>query len=449
MFEGSRSRGCVGVRLVLLLWVVQTAACGADRGPAEPTSDTDAGTGSVPESEPESVTESEPATVPESGSEPVPESVPSPPSLDWNLAQDCRVARVAVGGRHACGVTVGGHVVCWGHDGSHQLGVGELPDSCAVGDVEVPCSESAVAVPELEDVRALALSNDGSCALDGSGVVWCWGTSASDVFSPELTAACDDPRIDDGPGLSCSPFPVAIDGIDEAVDIGAWGTHCAAERSGAVKCWVAHMGRLPTPVPDVRDAVQTDFACARGADGAVQCWWCNDRGQRGDGNLGPPQEVGVASNCELSTSTVAFEGTATDVVSGYHHACLVDDAGGVHCWGDDLGGQLGVPAGALEACNYDEPCSTVPLRVPGLEPAVQVAAGIRSTCVRTVDGEVRCLEGSARPRVQLPAPAAHIAMRYARGCAALEDGRVFCWSGGSGPDGDTIAATEVDVCAGR
>jgi hypothetical protein len=235
------------------------------------------------------------------------------------------------------------------------------------------------------------------------------------------------------------------------VSIGAWGVHCAAEQQGEVKCWGAHMGSMPRPVADVTDAVQTDYLCSLASDGSVQCWWCNDQGQRGDGTLAPPQQVGVASNCELTTSTVAWPGRAVQVSSGYQHACLVDADGSVACWGDNGYGQLGVPDTGPEMCNYNKPCATEPLQVPGIEDAVQVSAGIGLTCILHADGQVMCIGEYGRQPVALPAPAMQLAARYARACAVLTDGRVFCWSERDwGPEGFSagIIPTEVAICPG-
>lgn len=373
------------------------------------------------------------------------------PTLDWNPAEDCFIERIAVGGRHACAITKQGHVYCWGHDESRQLGVSVVDDTCAVGWESMSCSRTPLPVPGLSGIVDLALSNTTSCALDGAGVVWCWGYSQSKVFDASSSKLCDLSWADDSvqENSSCSPFPTPIDGIEHAVSIGAWGVHCAAELEGAVKCWVAHMGLTPTEVADVTDAVQTDFTCSITSSGSVQCWWCNDYGQRGDGTLGPPQEVGVPSNCILSTSTVAWPGRAVQVSSGYNHACLVDDDGSLVCWGDNASGQLGVPNTGPRICNYGVACAPEPFRVPDFDNAIQVTAGIRSTCVLDGDGQVTCMGGYGRQSVSLPAPAVQVAARYSQTCAVLDDGRVFCWNGeyesAIGMEGEIIP-TEVSMC---
>jgi alpha-tubulin suppressor-like RCC1 family protein len=371
------------------------------------------------------------------------------PHFDWDPSSDCSIERVAVGGRHACAITSLGHVVCWGHNESLQLGVPSVADSCALGASDYPCSDAPVPVPGLEAVVELALSNTTSCALDRDGRVWCWGVSQSDVLRG--SAACDLPALATPAQrhLSCSPAPRIIAGIDHALSVGAWGTHCAVERHGTLKCWTAHMGRTPTPVADVAHAVQTDYSCVLSEQGKIQCWYCNDYGQRGDGSLAPAQEVGVPSNCELSTSTVAWAGFAVQVSSGYQHACLVDESGTLACWGSNDAGQLGVPSSGPRRCNYGAACATEPVRVPDVEDAVQAAAGLGFTCVLDRRGQVMCMGGHGRSDVALPAPALQLAARYGQACAVVQGGRVFCWHP-AGPlsttAGTSAAPREISLC---
>jgi hypothetical protein len=357
--------------------------------------------------------------------------VPQPPvAIDWEPAQDCQIAGVAVGGSHACARTSQGHVYCWGSNYSQQLGA-VASGHCTLGAFEFPCSAAPLPVAGLHDVVELALSNSDSCALDRAGRVRCWGASQSRIFEDGSRCIARGPNPVPN-NLTCSASPAIVAGLETVTSIGGWGTQCAAQQDGTVKCWVAHMGPLPTPVPDVIAAVQTDFQCARTREGKVQCWWCNDLGLRGDGTLGPAQQLGVASNCQLTTSTVDWPGKAVDMASGYDHACLVDESGAVACWGDARAGALGVPASKLPICNYDAPCATRPLPMPGVGDALRITAGYRFTCLLHAQGDVSCTTAQgALVRIALPARALQIAGRYSDACAVLRGGRVFCWQPGA------------------
>jgi alpha-tubulin suppressor-like RCC1 family protein len=74
---------------------------------------------------------------------------------------------LSVGWEHACGLTAGGDVWCWGRNGSGQIGDGE---ELVIGDVR--------SVPVEADVSGIVLLAAGAthtCAHDGDGVTWCWG----------------------------------------------------------------------------------------------------------------------------------------------------------------------------------------------------------------------------------------------------------------------------------
>ena len=70
-----------------------------------------------------------------------------------------------------------------------------------------------------------------------------------------------------------------------------------------------------------------------------------------------------------------------DIAVGGQHACALDEAGRVYCWGDNRFGQLGVPAADV---------SEAAIHVAGLPKAVEVVAGDAHTCARLESGRVAC-----------------------------------------------------------
>jgi len=74
---------------------------------------------------------------------------------------------------------------------------------------------------------------------------------------------------------------------------------------------------------------------------------------------------------------------ATALAAGASHTCAVDDAGQVHCWGDDTEGQLG--AGISDPrLRYAVPISA------GGESFTQIVAGRAHTCALTTAGKAFC-----------------------------------------------------------
>ena len=76
---------------------------------------------------------------------------------------------IATGESHACAVAPSGEVVCWGSDAS-----GQVSGTAAGTRVQRP-----MIVPGLTGVKVVEVSagTDGTCALETTGAVWCWGNN--------------------------------------------------------------------------------------------------------------------------------------------------------------------------------------------------------------------------------------------------------------------------------
>ncbi len=82
------------------------------------------------------------------------------------------------------------------------------------------------------------------------------------------------------------------------------------------------------------------------------------------------------------------------VVSGGKHFCAITHAGSVICWGDNESAQCAAP---LEACVAERAgpdiishCRVPPQRVALPEPAIDVTAGPTHSCAALRDGRVFC-----------------------------------------------------------
>jgi alpha-tubulin suppressor-like RCC1 family protein len=94
-------------------------------------------------------------------------------------------AAVATGDSHSCAI-VDGQVLCWGDNSSGQLGV------------------SGSTVPLSGTVQAIALGAFHSCALV-SGAVWCWGSNSNGQLGNNSTGASSDVVRVAGPDRLCKP----------------------------------------------------------------------------------------------------------------------------------------------------------------------------------------------------------------------------------------------------
>jgi alpha-tubulin suppressor-like RCC1 family protein len=123
--------------------------------------------------------------------------------------------------------------------------------------------------------------------------------------------------------------------------------------------------------------------CARLELGGVRCWGENVGGELGYGNtnnIGDDETPAWAGNIDLG-------GPAVDVVAGDSHQCAVLEGGRLRCWGNSFAGQLGY--GNTNTIGDNEtPASAGDVNVGGK--VTQVSAGRYHTCALLEGGTVRC-----------------------------------------------------------
>lgn len=276
------------------------------------------------------------------------------------------VVALDAGGVHACALTTGGGVVCWGGNGAGQLGDGTTTNRATPVDL----------VGLDSGVRSVSAGGDHTCAVTDAGGVKCWGYNAWGQLGDGTTAD--------------RSTPVDVVGLGSGVTaVSAGGTHtCALTEAGGVTCWGSNGGgRLgdgtlvdrPVPVPVVglgsgvaRVSAGHAHACALSAQGEVRCWGSNTVGQLGDG---------TTTDRATPTGVVGLEAGAVSLDAGGGHNCAVTAVGGLKCWGANTG-QLGDDSeiARLEAVD-----------VVGLAAGIEaVSAGYEHTCAVTLAGGLRC-----------------------------------------------------------
>ena len=172
--------------------------------------------------------------------------------------------------------------------------------------------------------------------------------------------------------------------------------------------------------PLVQIALGDAHACALDAAGKVRCWGSNERGQIGDGDPryhdAPTLLRDLHDVVELS---LAGDASCARVRDGH-----------VLCWGNNYGRHLGCERAA---------CAT-PTKIEGVEDAAQIALGTDHACARAGDGRVTCWgkneygqlgTGAATehegPSVVAGVSAIQIAVGDSFSCARTSDLRVLCW----------------------
>lgn len=111
---------------------------------------------------------------------------------------------------------------------------------------------------------------------------------------------------------------------------------------------------------------------------------------------------------------------AVDVCVGSAHACALDAAGNVHCWGDNERHQIDTTT---------VPERESPVRIEGLPPTRKIACGSTRTCALARDGSVACwgdsIEGLAK--VEGVTGALDLSLLSRGVCVLVSGGEIACW----------------------
>jgi alpha-tubulin suppressor-like RCC1 family protein len=187
------------------------------------------------------------------------------------------------------------------------------------------------------------------------------------------------------------------------------------------------------PMPG-RIAAGYQFACVVTDAGGVKCWGDNESGQLGNGTTSETPVPGVVNVAGLASGVTA-------IAAGGFHACALTIAGGVRCWGDNLYGQLG------DGSTEDR---SAPVDVVGLSDDVAaISLGWSHTCALTSAGSVKCwgnnpfggLGDGTKNDSPLPVDVIglgggvqQVAAGGGHTCALTSVGGVKCWGDGQSDD---------------
>jgi alpha-tubulin suppressor-like RCC1 family protein len=313
------------------------------------------------------------------------------------------VVQLSAGWTHACLLTDGGDVWCWGQNPRLTPTPTNLPPTRV----------------ELPPATRLASGDRTTCALV-QGDVWCFGTNAT-VFNAAA-------QPDGGTwGARMVDAGVRFDDL-----IGGGATLCGLNRDGGLLCWGSNAS----------GALGRGFASAqslqpRAPDGG-SAWAFASSGQQHTCALDPARRAWCWGYSFPFVSTSAFPvdgGLAFSTLSaGFQHTCGVEAASSVAwCWGSNVSSQLGVSSSVASGV-------LAPVAVDGGARFMAVSAGNGFTCGLDDAGVASCWgangvnqlgrTGAASP---VPTPIAS-SLRFstlASGdsftCGLGVDGRVWCW----------------------
>jgi alpha-tubulin suppressor-like RCC1 family protein len=369
------------------------------------------------------------------------------------------IVQVDTADYHACGVTAGRQVRCWGDGHNGKLGIGDM--TAAAHSTAVTVLNRSGNGPLTGAVR-VAVGADSTCALLTNRQVRCWGDDSYGQLGNGLPA-----------GARYLPVPVTntlgTANLTGVVQLSVGYEHvCVVLTNAQVRCWGDNShGELgqgtfggstdrPVVVRGVTGAgpltgvtqvsAGDDHTCARLTNGQVRCWgWGSGLGYGGTANRSRP----------VVTRTVAGAGAGalrnvTQVSAGSYLTCARLANGQARCWGDNTKGELGIgtPGGGrlrpavVEGANGAGPLTGVR----------SVGAGEEHACALLTSGQVRCWgdrqygqvgDGSftgvaSRPRVVRTVAgsgaltgATQMSFDFDNTCVRLRNGQARCWGDNS------------------
>ena len=202
--------------------------------------------------------------------------------------------------------------------------------------------------------------------------------------------------------------------------------------------------------PDGTTENEWTLRATSGATLGAGAYWITAIITNGSGSSGAPvQYIVTVGDARL---------VATALAAGASHTCAVDDAGQVHCWGDDTEGQLG------DGISDPRLRYAVPLSAGG-ESFTQVVAGRAHTCALTKAGKAFCWgtnrEGqlgdgtqafrSGAVAVEQRATFVSLVAGGEHTCGLTDEGAAFCWGSnrfGQLGDGSLTAHAAPNEIAG-
>jgi alpha-tubulin suppressor-like RCC1 family protein len=132
------------------------------------------------------------------------------------------VAAVRAGFRHACAVTAGKELFCWGDNEVRQLGNLNVTG----GRSYVPVQAQGKDAKPFQSVVGAGAGEQHTCVLDEQGTVSCWGKGGRERLGRPTSDAGTDPT------------PQAVDGLGPVTALSVGANHaCALNKLGDIYCW--------------------------------------------------------------------------------------------------------------------------------------------------------------------------------------------------------------------
>ncbi|MBT3981784.1 MAG: hypothetical protein HOE90_10550 [Bacteriovoracaceae bacterium] len=260
------------------------------------------------------------------------------------------IVSISVGQEHACGVTTGAKVRCWGYGTYGRLGNGGTSNNAYANFVKVDAGT------DLTNVSKVYAGNRYTCAVHTDGTASCWGYDGSGVRGDNSAA---NNNYASTKVLSSTGPDVELTGI---VSMAVEDSHTVAVLSdGTARIWGGivntqkgaghtaatiasesmYSNSTPSDATGIAEVALGRFSsCTRYTNGKVQCVGSGNRYQMGDNNVGTNQYL----DSDVLKATLVPIANATQISNNGYATCVVTSAKKIRCWG--FGTYILMPAGS-------------------------------------------------------------------------------------------------------
>jgi alpha-tubulin suppressor-like RCC1 family protein len=345
-----------------------------------------------------------------------------------------------------------GRVYCWGRNESGQLGDGSTTTRLR-----------ATQVTGITDARQVAASEAHTCALRADGTVACWGSNAQARLGTPVSTTSSSTPVPDAGGITmavelcagdafnCARIASGIVQCFGAGTFGRLGASCTAPGGICPTAINVHTGLLPAAT--MLDCGGPTGAARRASPTELRGWGYNDNAQLGYGGASSQTNPVLATT---ATETSILDTTALAV--GQTFACIVRSDATVWCAGANNWGQLGLGTTGADVLRFGA--------VPGVTDAVNIEVGHDHACAVDAAGSLTCWGRNDQNQVGigaggsmmvtspsavtvLPTPVLRHSLGEQHTCAVLAAQNVVCWGnntyGQLGNDSMASSATPVPV----
>ena len=339
------------------------------------------------------------------------------------------IRAIDLGQDHGCTIHSNEQLRCWGFGANGRLASGSTSNQNS----PYLSTSSYAQHPWTQ----LSLGDRHSCGLDENAHLFCWGVSnlyqngydTSERYHPYAHSWSNSPVYGD-PIMALSSGGDSTCAIREDLTLWCWGMNNYGQLGHGTTSQgtMPAVVQLPSGITPLAVTVGGNHACALDDAGAVYCWGYNNEGQLGLGNT-TQSDSPIQVTLPASTRALAIS-------AGEAHTCAILDDQSITCWGRNTYGQVG--DGTTD--NRQQPTSVI---LSGQNDPVMIASGFQSTCALFDDGSLQCwgrnaygelgigsTVDSASPQSVL-SMSAHDAYDVSLGngfaCAAFHDGSARCW----------------------